>query len=253
MDFTFGIITSGNNDDFILRIIDDIKKQNIPNYEIIIVGGLNNFNNEVKHILFDESIKLNWITKKKNIITNVAKYDNVVYMHDYITLNDDWYTGFLEFGDNFKVCMTKMINFDGTRFRDWTLWFGDKGMEEVNNLFEHVNVSKVLENIGCKWGEFLLPYSVTNLSKFMYFSGAYWVAKKEIMIEIPLNEELTWCNSEDVVWSLNIRKKYEFSINDKSSITLLKYKGRILDDADEKTINELIKIKALYDNSGIKW
>ena len=173
MDFTFGIITSGNNDDFILRIIDDIKKQNIPNYEIIIVGGLNNFNNEVKHILFDESIKLNWITKKKNIITNVAKYDNVVYMHDYITLNDDWYTGFLEFGDNFKVCMTKMINFDGTRFRDWTLWFGDKGMEEVNNLFEHVNVSKVLENIGCKWGEFLLPYSVTNLSKFMYFSGAY--------------------------------------------------------------------------------
>ena len=39
MEFTFGIITSGAEDDSINQIIDSIEKQNIPTYEIIIVGN----------------------------------------------------------------------------------------------------------------------------------------------------------------------------------------------------------------------
>jgi len=241
MDFTFGIITNGNNNEFIKKIVEDIKKQNINNYEIIIVGGINKFDDTI-HIPFDENEKLNWITKKKNIITNNAKYENIVYMHDYITLCNDWYSGFLKFGNNFKVCMTKMINTDNTRFRDWSLWFGDKQWEENNDHFEKTNVSEVITNIGEKWGDFLLPYSVTNLSKFMYLSGAYWVAKRDVMLEFPLNEKLSWLDGEDVDWSLNVRKKYIFSINENSSVKLLKYKGRIFDEASDKSINELIKL-----------
>ena len=39
MDFTFGIITDGNSDNFIKLIIESIIRNNIPNYEIIIVGN----------------------------------------------------------------------------------------------------------------------------------------------------------------------------------------------------------------------
>ena len=37
-------------------------------------------------------------------------------------LNDNWYNGFLKYGNNFDWCITKIINTDGSRFRDYTLF-----------------------------------------------------------------------------------------------------------------------------------
>ena len=69
MNFSFGIITNGENDSFIKIIIDSIIINKIPNYEIIIVGNTKIENSENINILyFDEKIKEGWITKKKNII-----------------------------------------------------------------------------------------------------------------------------------------------------------------------------------------
>ena len=65
MDFTFGIITGGNNDTMINKIIDSIESQNIPNYEIIIVGNSIVNKNNVRVIAFNENQKDKWITRKK--------------------------------------------------------------------------------------------------------------------------------------------------------------------------------------------
>ena len=113
MNFTFGIVTSGTNDIFINQIIDSIQLMNIPNYEIIIVGNSLVKRKNVRIINFDELIKTGWITKKKNIITTEAAFDNIVYMHDYIVFDINWYNEFLKFGD-FKICMNQILNFDGT-------------------------------------------------------------------------------------------------------------------------------------------
>ena len=40
IDFSFGIITSPDSINDINLIINSIRKQNIPNYEIIIVGSI---------------------------------------------------------------------------------------------------------------------------------------------------------------------------------------------------------------------
>ena len=50
-----------------------------------------------------------------------AKYENVVLLHDYIALNSDWYTGFLQFGNDFDWCVSRILNFVNERFRDYTL------------------------------------------------------------------------------------------------------------------------------------
>ena len=223
MDFTFGIVTGGNNDMVIDKIIDSIEKQNILNYEIIIVGnsGIKRKNTNV--IFFDETKKHMWITKKKNIITQNAKYENIVYLHDYIEFCDGWYDGFLKNGDDFKICMNKIINYDGTRFRDWTLWAYD--------------AEYIIKSRG-----FIIPYDMTNLSKIMYISGAYWVAKKDIMIKYPLNEELCWGQSEDVEWSSRIRTEINFTINEHSSVKLMKQKDRVFNYSSERDIEILKKI-----------
>jgi hypothetical protein len=68
MDFTFGIITGGNSDDNIQIMVDSIRGQEIPNYEIIIVGKTNIKGEDITSIPFDETIKNIWHTKKKNLI-----------------------------------------------------------------------------------------------------------------------------------------------------------------------------------------
>ena len=222
MNFTFGIITGGGNDDFINDIIDSIEVESIPNYEVIVVGPtlVNRKNTTI--IEFDETIKRAWITRKKNIITENAKYENIVYLHDYIKLNEGWYEGQLKSGNNFYIRMDKIINNDGTRFRDWCIWPGNKN--EMDSFIGR---------------DCLIPYDITHLSKYMYISGSYWVAKKEIMKRFPLNEKLIWGQGEDVLWSKQVREYCDFSMNPHSSVFIMK--GR-KDPAFTETPQEKINI-----------
>ena len=244
MNFTFGIITVEGN---IQSVINSIENQNIENFEIIVVGGPNHYNKTyIKHIEFDEKIKSMWISKKKNLITENSNFELIVYMHDYIKLDNNWYNGFNEFGYNWDICMTKILNFDGTRYRDWILW-----KDDAKNIYDHND-------------RLLLPYDITHLSKMMYISGAYWVAKKHIMQKFKLNEHLSWNQGEDVEWSIRVRKDYNFSMNTNSSVSLLKYKGGVSNLVSESDLcilknthdydrNDETYHKLLYNHNLINW
>jgi hypothetical protein len=226
MNFTFGIITYKGNENYINQIIDSIEKENIPNYEIIIVGEFNTLREKCIVVPFDETIKQGWITRKKNIITNLAQYENIVYMHDYIRLEEGWYKGQLESGNNFKIRMDKIINFNGERFRDWSIW--------VHNGNEMDGI------IG---RDALIPYDMTHLSKYMYISGSYWIAKKDVMQEFPLNENLLWGMGEDVLWSKEVRNVHSFNMNSNSSVKIMKpSKDRVFNEPNEEKINKLKQI-----------
>jgi len=213
MNFTFGIVSNGSEYNYLNNCLDSIYSQNIKNFEIIIVGDIDknmiHRNNKVKFVDFDETIKEGWITRKKNLITQQSVYENIVYMHDYLKLHKNWYKGFNKFGNNFEIAMNKILNHDKSRYRDWTLW-------PHNDCF----VDEIVSDNAC-----LLPYDVSNLSEFMYISGAYWVSKKSIMEEFPLNEDLVWGEGEDVEWSKRVRKTKKFTFNKYSRTILQKYKN----------------------------
>ncbi len=223
MEFTFGIITRGEDSSHLQNQVESILKEKIENFEIIIVGDTQLTDSEnVKIINFDSSI-----TKKKNLITESAKYENIVYLHDYIFLNDGWYEGQLKSGNNFEVRMDKIININGERYRDWCLWTGDN-----ENLHSIVKTKAIL------------PYDVDYLTNHQYISGAYWIAKKNLMQNFPLNEELNWGEGEDVEWSLRVRKHVKFNMNQNSEVRLRKFKDKVFDFVDETLIT---KIKENYD------
>jgi hypothetical protein len=213
MKFTFGIVTSGGSTAHLEAVLASIEAENIPDdcYEVIVVGGNQDHDSPLlKLVAFDESQKKAWITRKKNIITERAKFENVVYFHDYIQLTPGWYDGFKTFGNDFDLCMNPILNADGSRFRDWTLWPDD------------------LSHILGPWnGRYLLPYTETGLSKYMYFSGAYWIAKKSVMEKYPLDESLSWGESEDVKWSKQVREVYDFKLNTNSQVRLAKQKDPV--------------------------
>jgi hypothetical protein len=243
MDFTFGIITTPQTNIFIESIIHSIVKQNIPNYEIIIIGTITppeNIDEKVIIIPFDESIYPGWITKKKNLITENAKYENIVFLHDYVGFDDGWYDGFLKFGSKFDVVSNIIHDMNGNRFRDWNInlhfmqglilnngarphpivgawdeWIVDHG--------RHIPIDPVIydPNRGT-----LLEYDAdaSKLQKYIYLSGAYWVAKKSVMQEFRLSENLLHCQGEDVEWCQRVREKYTYSFNPWSKVSLLKHR-----------------------------
>jgi hypothetical protein len=210
--FTFGIITDGSAEaaQRLNVILDSIESQEMAAYEVVIVGNgppaLEQRKN-TRIIAFDESIKPRWITRKKNLITQAARFDHIVYMHDYLRLEPGWYAGWRNFGDDFAACMNPIINTDGTRFRDWSMFYDASTSAARDYADVHT-----LEN--------LLPYSERSLSKVMYFSGAYWVAKRHIMRELPLDERLSWAQGEDVIWSHRFRERHSFSLNAQSKVRL---------------------------------
>jgi hypothetical protein len=206
MDFTFGIVTGGGCDERIREIISSIEELEIPNYEVLVVGPTSVRGGNITTIPFDETVKKAWITRKKNLITNQAKYENIVYLHDYITFDRNWYQGFLDFGNDFEAVMCRMNNFDGTRYRDWCLW------SRNHSIIDWV----VYPN------RTLISYDLTEVKSHLYFSGAFWVAKKSFMENCPLNEDLVAGQAEDVEWSKRAQEFSQFKLNNFSMVNLLK-------------------------------
>jgi len=225
MKFTFGIITSGGSNYTLIESLKSILALSIPSFEIIVVGGASITGPNLKVIPFDETCKPNWITRKKNLITTFASFNNIVYSHDYFQFHPQWYEGFLEYGEAFSICTNQIENLDGTRWHDWVLW--PDSATEIGRI--------VSENRQC-----LIPYNLTHLSKSMYIPGSYWVAKKDIMSSFPLDETLSWGEAEDVEWSVRVRKSVSFSFNPFSKVRVLKLKPCAWKLADQDTVRRLL-------------
>ena len=98
MSVTFGILTK-NEQSNVEIIVDSILCQNIPEFEIIVVGDVKDVWNipisEVSVVRDEASNAKNHITRKKNIVLERARMDSVVVMKDYLKLGESWYAGLL--------------------------------------------------------------------------------------------------------------------------------------------------------------
>ena len=200
INFSFCIITDNSLEACkrISQIISTIREQNIPNYEVIVIGGLGNkFSGNMENVIkvdFDENIKAGWITKKKNKAAKLAKYENLVIMHDYFVLHQTWYQGFLNIKTKFEkcnLCLNPVLMLDGRReYTDWvTLDHPVLGMHRS------------------------LPYIDDSSIKYQYFSGGYFVVKKQFFLDNPLNEDLLANQMEDIEWSKRIRDNSNIIFN----------------------------------------
>lgn len=205
MKWTFGIITHGPTNHYIKRVIESIHSLQAPDYEIIVVGG-DAPNLGEYHIPFDDiNGTRNWITKKKNLITKNACCENLVITHDYVSFDPFWYENFERFGEDWDVCMTKILNTDGRRFRDW--------------------VSYDAPTLSDPWvPPAFIPYEDHSKTNRMYVSGTYFCVKRKFFCKHPLDEGRVWGQNEDVEWSLRVRDHWNYRCNPSSIVKFLKTK-----------------------------
>ena len=239
-EWTFGIITDGSQPNRVLTIIDSIHKEKIPEYEIIIVGGecplelnpdtknrlsggaLTKDNEEFvyQHIPFDESIKKAWITRKKNLIAQHALFNNLCIMHDYVALEPGWYQGCEEFGYDWYTCMHRVLNKDGARYRDWCMISNDAWMRPPIDKTQPPR----------EFAGRFLDYNNNTWGRWQYYSGAYFCVKRDVLLEVPLDEARVASEGEDVQWSRLLYYRYgqqAFTMNDKTAVRFLKYKDPV--------------------------
>lgn len=210
---TIGIVTTGIENNHLLNemvkslfVTDDI--------EVIMIGGPTvSFINTpmLRHIPFDETIGTKgWITRKKNMLTQEARYDTILYTHDYFTFASNWVTSWKQFiaTTEFDVAVNCIYTAEGSRHSDWVidpflLW------ETHPELHGH-------------YWDVLLPYE-ENYTPLQYISGNFWVAKKSFMEKYPLNESLYWGDAEDIEWSARIRPHTTFRCNTNTHVTIQKH------------------------------
>lgn len=198
MNITFGILTKDNQRN-VNMILESIFSQNIPLFEIFIIGEIEDkWNVENIHIIQDDiDNSKNHITKKKNEIIRNAKYETIVIMKDYLKLSSDWYKGVLEFGECFDILMNKIIDNRGRRYLDW-IWENPKVGDGRN-----------------------VPYDVTGHPR-MFAPGAFTMAKKYVFDEFLFNEKMVGLGRPtDVQWSNRAMKKYSYLMNAHSTCELI--------------------------------
>lgn len=205
MNITFGVITDGKNDERLVRVCASIEALKIESYEVIVVGNSRIRARNAKVVPFVESPHGAWITKKKNLITRLAAYPNIVYLHDYFIFDTKWYEVFST-TRNFDVAMCEIVSPENTRYRDWTLWPHNGTLIDLLLAGKHC----------------LIPYSCDYLKEFMYISGSFWIAKRDFMLKNPLDESLFAGDGEDVEWSLRIRENARIVMVQGATINSLK-------------------------------
>ncbi len=181
--WTFGIITNGERDDWMEMIIKSIKEQNIPNYEIIVCGKYKNRNEKnYTYINFNERSDKGWIGKKKNLICEIAKYENLCIIHDRIVFNKGWYKGMKKYGNAFELLGCMQTEKNGLKAGDW-LTFGGP----INSLYKIAR----------------LNYNDWNY--YIYLGGFLTIIKKSIWGKILWDETRYWNQKEDVDISFRAR------------------------------------------------
>lgn len=181
--WTFAMITKGERNEWIEEIIQSIHKQKVPHYEIIVCGTY--FDRKEKNftfIPFSERDDKGWITKKKNLIARVAKYENFCFLHDRMVLDKGWFAGMKKYGNCFELLSNKQIlRGEDYRAGDWLTYGAPLGnMYRISQL---------------EYGDW---------DYYGYVSGQLTILKKSIWKENLWDETLYW-GEEDVELSFKAR------------------------------------------------
>jgi hypothetical protein len=177
--WTFGIITNGKRLDWIEEIINSIKVQRIKNYEIIICGTYKKRpEKNIIYIPFNQRDDKGWITKKKNLIIQNSKYENICIVHDRMVLQKDWYSGMKKWGNFFESLGCRQI-FADERVNDWIAQtnFIYHGQTEYFSSAVHIEYEDWYPTV--------------------WFTGQFYIFKKSVIKKVLLDETVYYGIDED--------------------------------------------------------
>ena len=129
-------------------------------------------------------------------------------MHNRYKLPSNFIDSFLTFGLDFELCVVpQMLNSNKIRVPDWVSQSSD---------------FRLTKNYWLEYGSY---------SPYQYSPGGMIIAKRDILLETPWNELITWNMAEDVELSQRLRNKgYVYKLNDQTKALVLSLREDIIKD-----------------------
>jgi hypothetical protein len=182
--WSFGIVSGGQNNSWVIDLINSIIEQKIPDYEILLCGPSPYPYKEDEprqlRILSDHLINNDIrapIAFKKNKIIKEALNNNICILHDRYILPQEWFLNFKKFGNYFDVLCLKNLSIEGNRFSvDWMKFYFP-----LNSRFK---INRAL-NYDQWHFEAIIP-------------GGAMVLKKNLVEDYLFDERLFWDELEDM-------------------------------------------------------
>lgn len=199
--WTFGLVTNGDRDVWVLDFVQSVISQGIPHYEIIICGKIDTLihnealadlaaGNILKFIDFNLMEERGWITKKKNLIAEAAKFANMAIFHDRYELDKSWFLGMKKYGNNFEVLSCVNVTKEGERSEDWSR-YPDNILATTLDRGWLARESKIIPSF-----PILMDYR--DWDENVFIPGGMIIIKKYVWRKVKWDERLYWNEQEDV-------------------------------------------------------
>lgn len=171
LSISFCIITNGKRSDLVKLVIKSIHAQNIPHYEIIVVGRYHT-EPEIVYLPAEAVADAGKLGLMRNIAVSKTKYNNITMLDDDIILSPDWYKAFKEYGNAFDILTSQIRLPDGGRYWDHVTYGGPRG---------HIILDE-FEN-----------------DDYIYMTGGGgWVMKKHVASSVAWDEKRAFYEGEDL-------------------------------------------------------
>lgn len=197
-------------------IVKRILELDIPEKEILLCGRPDKgflYWDKVRIVGEDIPAPPIWITRKKNVLAQEAKYENLCILHDRVFLPSNFLETIRKFGDGFSFAGFQSLWFDDlynlapTRYSDYgcgtephyanLIYAGKENQSTLYTKELFTEIEKQHFKIGNP-----LRYQRTN-----YLTGSLYITKRKVWLDTPQNENLYWAEFEDIEHAARCHKK----------------------------------------------
>lgn len=186
--WSFGIVTNGKRVETIRTSIESIRALKIPAYEILVCGSYGGaIDADMRYLPFTEQDDKGWITRKKNLICEQARYENICVIHDRIYFDPGWYDGMRAWGAQFEVlgCPLRIPHQGREIDSNWETVHEDFKLPDDDYRMFHTNG--------------LLDLS--DWDPYVHIPGAIHILSREAWQAQPWDNALFWGDAEDIALS----------------------------------------------------
>jgi len=188
-------------------VVKRILELKVPEKEILLCGRPDKSFRYFDHVrIVGEDIPAPpvWITRKKNVLAQEARYENLCILHDRVFLPLDFMAVMQRFGDYYPFAGFQSLWFDD-KLNLSPVRYSDYGCAEEDH---HVNVVAIN-----KQGQPSLfrpelfteiekqNFKIANplrLQRGSYLTGSLYIVKRSVWLHTPQNDELYWAQFEDI-------------------------------------------------------
>jgi GT2 family glycosyltransferase len=188
---TIGILTLGDRPRELEHLLASVRLHCHLPHEVIIVSpeGIDTsaYKSHFQHIPFSERDDYGWITRKKNLICDRARYSDIIVCHDRFHFSKDFFSFYEDWGCGYGIAGPKVRLPDGKRGLDWGIVRGSNHTWSRGGLLEYRDCS---------------PHA--------YIPGGVTMIRKSFWRHFPWAEDLFWNEHEDVELCRRIQRSGEF-------------------------------------------